>query len=97
MTVTITAHADAGFPKYFEAQDWAATGCGICKTATGGAYYKASSVDATFTCTGSVAANGTAVISIASGSAIASTAATTNWSVNADLAGALTGLSGKFS
>jgi hypothetical protein len=73
ITVTITAATPAGFPKYFEAADYSA-GAFNCVTGTGGAYYKASTTAATFTCTGSLPAKSASVITVSSGSLIATSA-----------------------
>ena len=74
VTVTIDASTPAGFPKYFEAADYAA-GSFTCVTGTNGSYYKASTTTAMFTCTGTLAANAVSVITLSSGSMIAATAA----------------------
>lgn len=73
VTVQINANSAAGFPKYFEAFDYA-TGSLTCKTGSGSDYYKASTTTASFVCTGTLPANASTVITVSSGSMIAATA-----------------------
>ncbi len=72
VTVTVNATSPVAFPRYLEAADYD-TGAFTCVTATNGAYYKAGSTAATFTCTGTVAANAASVITVSSGSMIPAT------------------------
>ncbi len=93
MTVVITAHADSGWPGFFEAKDWGVVNVfGTCKTATGKDVYdggpvkpSTSVVDAKFTCTGMVPAGASAVITISAGSKISTAAVGKAWKIAADI------------
>jgi hypothetical protein len=73
VTVTITGSTPAGFPRYFEAADYDQA-VFTCTNASGQGYYRTSVTEAAFTCTGSLPAATTSVITLSSGSLIAAAA-----------------------
>jgi hypothetical protein len=99
LTINFAATAAAGFPGFFEAKDYTAAHPFKCTAGdpNNSAYYDLSTTSATFSCVGTLAASTSSLITISSGSMIASGAANTNYSIVATPSiGTAKTLSGKF-
>jgi len=96
VSIAITGTASAGFPGYFEAQDYTTAAIFYCTTTNPRVvYYSKSVTAASFVCSGTMPANSSSVITLSAGSAIVSVGST--WSINvAPTPGTAKAVSGTF-